>query len=289
MLLTAHTSRPDPPPARFIFFGAHPDDCEDKAAGTAALLARHGHPVKFVSLTLGDKGHYTQSGQPLVRRRAAETHEAAARLGIAASEILDYPDCELMPTLEARKQVVRLIREWEADVVVGHRPNDYHPDHRYGGQLVQDAAYLTQVPHMLPSVPPTQSNPVFLYFQDDFQRPYPFQHDIAVATDAAHDARLDALDAHTSQFYEWLPWVSGVLDEVPDAPDARKAWLDSWWSRAVPDAQREALAAWYGPERAATVRHAESFQIAEYGHQPSDAEIRRLFPMLRPEATSSLS
>ena len=275
--------------ARFIFFGGHPDDCEDKAAGTAALLAEAGHRVKFVSLTLGDKGHYTQGGHTLVQRRAAEAQEAADRLGIHACEILDHPDGELMPTLAARKQVIRLIREWNADVVVSHRTNDYHPDHRYGGQLIQDAAYLVQVPGMLPTVPPTPFNPVFLYFQDGFQRPYPFQHDIAVATDATADRRLDALDAHESQFYEWLPWVSDELDDVPADPAARKAWLASWWSDTISTAQRDALATWYGPERAEKVCHAESFQIAEYGHQPSDDEIRRLFPMLGTQVPASSS
>ncbi len=266
--------------ARFLFFGAHPDDCEDKAAGTAALLARAGHPVKFVSLTMGDKGHYEQSGPPLVQRRAAETEEAARRLGIADSDILDHSDGELMPTLDARKQVIRLIREWRADVVVSHRPNDYHPDHRYGGQIVQDAAYLVQVPHMLPSVPPTPSNPVFLYFQDDFQHPYPFRHDIAVATDPVADVRLSSLDAHASQFYEWLPWVSGDLDAVPSNSEARREWLATWWRRPVTSAQRDALATWYGADRAPQIHHAESFQIAEYGRQPSETELRALFPML---------
>lgn len=289
MLLTTHAPPPASDPARFIFFGGHPDDCDDKAAGTAALLAQAGHRVKFVSLTHGDKGHHEQGGHTLVRRRAAESQEAARRLGIDAYDILDHHDGELMPTLDVRKEVIRLIREWKADVVVGHRPNDYHPDHRYGGQLIQDAAYLVQVPSMVPSVPPTPSNPVFLYFQDDFERPYPFQHDIAVATDATYQTRLDALDAHESQFYEWLPWVSGVLDEVPTAPSARKEWLASWWRRPVPPAQRRALEKWYGPERARQVQHAESFQIAEYGHQPSDDEIRRLFPMLGAHTPTSTS
>jgi len=142
---------------------------------------------------------------------------------------------------------------------------------------------------MVPSVPPTPSNPVFLYFEDDFQRPYPFQHDIAVATDVTYATRLDALDAHESQFYEWLPWVSGVLDEVPEDVETRKTWLAEWWTSRISSAQRAALERWYGPERAAQMQHAESFQIAEYGHQPSDDEIRRLFPMLDAKAPTPTS
>lgn len=265
---------------RVLFIGAHPDDCDVKAGGTAALLAEQGHAVKFVSLTNGDAGHFDMGGGPLAQRRRAESKEAARRLGIDAYEVLHYRDGELMPTLEVRRDVIRLIREWNADVVVGHRPNDYHPDHRYAGRVVQDAAYMVQVPNVLPSVEPTDGNPVFLYFQDRFQRPYPFQHDITVAIDEVIDRKMDALDAHESQFYEWLPWVSDALDDVPEDESARMNWLKERWTGGVSDAAREGLSKWYGSERANGVEYAESFQVAEYGRQPTDDEIRRLFPML---------
>ncbi|MFB6230714.1 MAG: PIG-L deacetylase family protein [Salinibacter sp.] len=267
-------------PARILFIGAHPDDCDVGAGGTAALLARHGHAVKFVSLTNGDAGHYEMGGGPLAKRRRAEAHEAARRLGIDEYEVLHYHDGELRPTLEVRRDVIRLIREWDADVVVGHRPNDYHPDHRYAGRVVQDAAYMVQVPNVLPKVEPTEGNPVFLYFEDGFEKPTPFEHDITVAVDEVIDTKIAALDAHESQFYEWLPWVNDALDEVPEGEEARRAWLKKQWTAPVPDDARENLAEWYGEEQAQEVQYAESFQIAEYGRQPSDAEIRRLFPML---------
>ena len=266
--------------ARILFIGAHPDDCDVKAGGTAALLAERGHAVKFVSLTNGDAGHHEMGGGPLARRRRAEANEAARRLGIDAYDVLHYHDGELMPTLAVRRDVIRLIRTWDADVVVGHRPNDYHPDHRYAGRVVQDAAYMVQVPNILPGVTPTDGNPVFLYFQDRFEKPYPFEHDLAIPIDAALDRKMQALDAHASQFYEWLPWVSDALDEVPTGGDARLAWLRERWTRPVSDAARTALAEWVGAAQAGAVQHAESFQVAEYGRQPTDAELRRLFPML---------
>jgi len=266
--------------ARILFIGAHPDDCDVGAGGTAALLAEHGHAVKFVSLTNGDAGHYEMGGGPLAKRRRAEAKEAARRLGIDAYEVLHYHDGELMPTLEVRRDVIRLIREWNADVVVGHRPNDYHPDHRYAGRVVQDAAYMVQVPNVLPRVEPTESNPVFLYFEDGFEKPNPFEHDITIAIDDAIDQKIAALDAHESQFYEWLPWVSDALDEVPEEPAARKDWLRGRWTSPISDAARDGLTRWYSEEKAKEAQHAESFQVAEYGRQPSDAEIRRLFPML---------
>lgn len=264
---------------RILFIGAHPDDCDIKAGGTAALLAEQGHAVKFVSLTNGDAGHHEMGGGPLAERRQAEAEEAGRRLGIDAYEVLHYHDGELMPTLEVRRDVIRLIREWDADVVVGHRPNDYHPDHRYAGRVVQDAAYLVQVPNVLPKVEPTDGNPVFLYFEDRFEKPNPFEHDIAVAIDEAIDRKIDAMDAHESQFYGWLPWVSNASDEVPEGEEARKAWLKDRWTSPVSEEEREALRTWYGTERAAEVEYVESFQVAEYGRQPSDEEIREAFPV----------
>ena len=275
-----HDPAPGSDPVRVLFIGAHPDDCDLKAGGTAALMAEEGHAVKFASLTNGDAGHHEMGGGALARRRRAEAGEAARRLGIDAYEVLRHSDGEVRPTLEIRRDVIRLIREWNADVVVGHRPNDYHPDHRYGGQVVQDAAYMVQVPNVLPTVAPTDGNPIFLYFQDRFQKPYPFEHDIVVGIDAALDRKVDALDAHESQFYGWLPKASGALDQVPDDPAARTDWLKERWIDPVSDAARTGLDVWYGPGRAQDVRYTESFQVAEYGRQPTDAEVRRLFPML---------
>jgi LmbE family N-acetylglucosaminyl deacetylase len=271
---------PDADPVRVLFIGAHPDDCDLKAGGTAALMAEEGHAVKFASLTNGDAGHHEMGGGALARRRRAEAEEAARRLGIDAYEVMHHSDGEVRPTLEIRRDVIRLIREWNADVVVGHRPNDYHPDHRYGGQVVQDAAYMVQVPNVLPTVAPTDGNPIFLYFEDRFQKPYPFEHDIVVGIDPVIDTKVDALDAHESQFYGWLAKATGTLDAVPDDPAARPDWLKDQWIDPATDAARDGLTAWYGTEQAQDVRYTESFQVAEYGRQPDDAEVRRLFPML---------
>ncbi|MDP8980449.1 MAG: PIG-L family deacetylase [Acidobacteriota bacterium] len=267
-------------PMRVIAFGAHPDDCDLGAAGTAAKFAALGHAVKFVAITSGDAGHQTQGGGALAQRRRAEAMESARRLGITY-EVLDNHDGELLPTLAVREQVIRRIRQWNADVVIAPRPNDYHPDHRYTGVLVQDAAYMVVVPNVASDTPPLRKNPVFVYFQDNFQRPNPFRPDIAIDIDDVAAKKLNALDAHVSQFYEWLPWVDGRLDEVPKDPAARKEWLGAQRQRrGITPAIRAALAKWYGPDRAAKIGSAEAFEICEYGRQPDDAELRRLFPML---------
>jgi LmbE family N-acetylglucosaminyl deacetylase len=264
-------------PLRIIAFGAHPDDCDIRSGGTAAKWAALGHKVRFVAVTNGDAGHHEEGGGQLAMRRRAEAIEAGRRIGVDYV-VLDNHDGELVPSLDVRQQIIRQIREWNADLVLAPRPNDYHPDHRYTGVLLQDAAFMVTVPNVVSDVPALKKNPVFLYFQDGFQKPAPFRADIAVSIDDVIDKKIDALDAHVSQVYEWLPWHAGNLDEVPKDPAARKAWLKKERGGRVSDAVRATLAKWYGPEAAAKVQHAEAFEICEYGTRPDEAMLRRLFP-----------
>jgi LmbE family N-acetylglucosaminyl deacetylase len=268
-------------PLRIIAFGAHPDDCDIRAGGTAAKWAALGHKVRFVSVTNGDAGHHEQGGGQLAMRRRAEAEEAGRRIGIEYV-VLDNHDGELVPSLGVREQIIRQIRQWKADLVLAPRPNDYHPDHRYTGVLLQDAAFMVTVPNIAPDTPALRKNPVFLYFEDGFQKPAPFSPDIAVAIDDVIDKKIDMLDAHVSQVYEWLPWHAGRLDQVPADRAARKAWLKQQRSRGtISPALRASLVKWYGEQAAAAVRQAEAFEICEYGTRPDEAMIRRLFPFLK--------
>lgn len=269
---------------RVIAVFAHPDDADSKMGGTAALLAQMGVAVKFVALTNGDAGHYAQGGGVLGKRRREEAQRAAKQYGIDEYVVLNNHDGELLPDLNVRLQVIREIRKWNADVVLGLRPNDYHPDHRNAGKLVEDASYMVAVPNVAADVPALKKNPVFLYMQDNFKKPNPFSHDIVVGIDEVLDKKVDGLNEHTSQMYEWNPFMAngGEIDtKVPTDPQERKAWLKSrWMGRSMSPAQRAGLAKWYSPEKAANFKFAESFEITEYGAQPTEADIRRLFPML---------
>jgi LmbE family N-acetylglucosaminyl deacetylase len=264
---------------RVIMFGAHPDDCDEKSGGTAALFAQMGYAVKFVSVTNGDAGHQTSKGPELAKRRYAETQEVARRLGITY-DVLDNHDGLLMPSLEVRLEIIRKIREWNADIVMAPRPNDYHPDHRYTGVLVQDAAYMVAVPNIAPETPAPAKNPVFLYFEDHFQRPNPFRPDIAVDISGTYAKKIAGLDAHVSQMYEWLPWIGGYLVEVPGGKEDRIIWLSKRSAGTINPETRASLVKWYGKEHADKVKYAEAFEICEYGAQPTDENIRKLFPML---------
>jgi LmbE family N-acetylglucosaminyl deacetylase len=277
-MLTAQTpSSPPEPKLRIIAIGAHPDDCDGKFAGTAAKFVKAGHAVKFLSVTNGDAGHQTERGVELARRRYAETQESARRLGIDEYQVLNNHDGQLMPTLEVREEIIRAIRQWKADIVVAPRTNDYHPDHRYTGVLVQDAAYMVVVPNVVPDVPPLRKNPVFMYYEDNFQEPTPFRPDVAVAIDDVWDLKLAALDAQVSQMYEWLPWVDGRLAEVPADAAARKQWLSKVRAGRISPAVRAALERRYGAQ-AQKVQHAEAFKLCEYGRRASVTELERMFP-----------
>ena len=273
----AATQPPGDGRLNIIAFGAHPDDCDQRAGGTAAKWVAMGHHVRFVAVTNGDAGHQTQGGGALAARRRGEAQEAGRRIGVEYV-VLDNHDGELLPTLDVRLQIIRQIRQWHADLVLAPRPNDYHPDHRYTGVLVQDAAYMVVVPNVASDTPPLRRNPVFMYFEDGFQKPSPFSPDVAVSIDDVIDRKMNMLDAHVSQVYEWLPWVAGTLETVPTDPVARRRWLGETRAPHPTPAVAAALAKWYGAEPARAIRYAEAFEICEYGTRPDEARIRMLFP-----------
>ncbi len=261
-----------------VVIGAHPDDADGKAGGTAIKLSEIGHKVLFVSLTNGDAGHQSMGGGALAKRRRAEAEEAGRRFGVTY-KVLEYHDGELLATLDVRKEVIRIIREWDADIVVGHRPYDYHPDHRNAAIVLQDAAYLVIVPNVVSDTPPLKKNPLFLYAQDTFQKPYPFTPDIAIDISDIFDQKVYAMAAHESQYFEWLPWTGS--ENVPEGEEERMEWFKANRKRPITPAVRESLIKWYGKEKAEKVTDAEAFEICEYGYQPTEEEIRELFPMLK--------
>ena len=266
-------------PLRIIAFGAHPDDAELKASGVAALWAAQGHKVKLVAMTNGDVGHFAMAGGPLAKRRKAEVAECARILGIE-NQVLDIHDGELMPSLENRKTVARLIREWQADIVMGHRPYDYHPDHRYTGVLMDDAAVIVAAPFFTPDTPPTSRNPVFLYYSDAFQDPRPFNPSLVVGIDEVADKKWRCISAMPSQFGDKASWQGRTRPDVPAGDRERQAYLVDLVRRqnaAVADQYRERLVALYGAERGRAAKYAEAFELCEYGRQAPQDELKKMF------------
>ena len=274
-------------PLRIIAFGAHPDDAELKTAGMAARWAAQGHKVKFVAMTNGDVGHFEQSGGALAKRRLAEVQECARILGIE-TEVLDIHDGELEPTLENRKKVARLIRDWQADIVLFHRPYDYHPDHRYVGVLVQDAAVVVVAPFFTPDTPPSKKNPVFMYYSDGFVRPYAFDPTIVVSIDEVADKKWNCITAMPSQFGDLHSWQASTLPDVPKDEQGRKDYLMNITKQRNADVAtkyRDRLTELYGKEKGANVKYAEAFELCQYGRQPSIEELKTLF-LIKTEKTN---
>ena len=281
----AHPALPSaqapPRPLRVIAFGAHPDDAELKASGVAALWAAAGHKVKFVAMTNGDVGHFESAGGPLAKRRKAEVAECAKILGIE-TQVLDIHDGELMPSLENRRTMSRLIRDWQADIVMGHRPYDYHPDHRYTGVLMDDSAVVVVAPFFVPDTTPVARNPVFLYYLDNFQDPKPFTPSVVVGIDAVAEKKWQCVGAMPSQFGDKDSWQGRTIPNVPQGDRERAAFLlDIVKKRniAVADQYRDRLVALYGEERGRKIQYAEAFQLGQYGRQAAPDELKAMFPI----------
>jgi len=279
--ITLGAPPPDDGRLRIIAFGAHPDDCEIKAGGVAAKWAAAGHHVKFVAVTNGDIGHWRERGATLAARRLVEVRAAAELLGIE-TQVLAVHDGELAPTLALRRAVVRLIRHWNADIVLSHRPNDYHPDHRYTGVLVQDAAYMVTVPFFCPDTPHLPQNPAFLYFEDRFREPSSFDADVVVPIDDVVETKLRALGIMVSQFFEGgANGHEGLLPADEAGVRAREEQVRQAFAArfaATAERFRAHLKATLGDEAGARVEHAEAFALCEYGRQPTKEELAKLFP-----------
>jgi N-acetylglucosamine malate deacetylase 1 len=267
---------------RILVIGAHPDDADIKAGGTAAKWCALGHVVKLVSLTNGQAGHQTEHGPALARRRKDEARAAAASIG-ATYEVFDHPDGALDDRLEYRHEVIRLLRSFRPDLVITHRSTDYHPDHRFAGLLVQDASYLVTVPAVCPDAPHLERSPVILYFSDAFKKPCRFEPHLVVDIEETFDRLVGMLHCHRSQFYEWLPYNAGYLDQVPHDEGARRSWLAERMRRRIgplADRYRDLVVRTYGPERGPRVRLIEAFEVSEYGAPLDEAARARLFPFL---------
>lgn len=261
-----------------LFIGAHPDDADIQFAGTTIRYRQLGHTVNYVSVTNGDAGHQEMGGAALAQRRYKETQAVAKFLGINYF-VLDNHDAELQATIENRHKIIQLIREVKADLIITHRPNDYHADHRQVSLLVQDAAYLICVPNVVPFTPRLENNPVIVYHQDYFSKPYSFVPEIMVDITDVIDRKMEAISLHESQIFEWIPFIEGYLSEVPQGKAERLAWLkNKWGGRSYVERFMPALQQKLSPEALKSVQYVEAFERCEYGGRLTRENISRYFP-----------
>ena len=265
---------------RIVIFGAHPDD-PDKAGGTAFKWAQLGYDVLMVAVTNGDAGHQTIKAKELAKLRREEARKAGEVIGVRYIT-LDNHDGQLMPTYENRLQIIKIIREQQADIVICPRPYDYHPDHRYTGVLVLDAAYMVTVPTILPKIPIVKKNPLFLFMSDGFIHPEPFKADVCIDIDDVIEKKMDMYHQHKSQMYEWLPFNRGALNQVPASDADRRKWLGETRKPAF-DAKpyREKLIELYGTAEGSEISYCEAFQDSGYGTKLTKENLSYYFPFLK--------
>ena len=281
---------------KILMIGAHQDDNEILCGGLAHKYVKMGYEVRFLSLCNGCGGHHILSPEETTKRRAAESAKVGEYLGLRY-DIWDIDDCNIVADLPTRKRMIRYIREFAPDLIITHRTNDYMPDHRAAGQLVQDASYLLIVPHECPDVPAMRKMPVILYSEDPFTTP-PFRCDIVLNMDDEIDTKLQILDFNVSQIYEWLPYSNCYENEVPETPEERFEWMKGMnitaettdeeimaaeKGYAVEFAKtaarfRKELIQRYGKERGSKIRYAEAFEISEYGAKLTKELEQKLFP-----------
>ena len=270
-------------PLKLLILGAHPDDAEFHAGGLASLYRSHGHVVKMVSVSNGAAGHHARPPEELIPLRRAEA-EAAGRVIGANYEVWKYPDSEVQPTLDLRRQIITELRVFRPDLVLTHRISDYHPDHRAVGQAVQDAAYLVTVPNVLTNVPHLKTCPVILYLPDLFLRPCPLRPDVVIDTADQVDTVVSMLACHASQMFEWLPYSEGTLDQVPRKEEDRRRWLKQWYRQHASswaNRFRMALISAFGESRGKQIEFAEFFEVSEYGEPLDEPARHRLFGCLQ--------
>ncbi|MCA9122800.1 MAG: PIG-L family deacetylase [Planctomycetaceae bacterium] len=268
---------------RMLVLGAHPDDAEFHAGGLISIYRERGYAVKIVSVTNGAAGHHERTAEELINIRASEAAAVGQMIG-AEYEVWEYPDGGLQPTLEVRHRIIREIRNYAPDLVLTHRLNDYHPDHRAVGQLVQDASYLVTVPLVASDTKSLRKDPVVAYMPDLFTKPNPLSPDVVVDTTAYMERIVAMLDCHRSQVYEWLPYNGGVIDQVPADDEGKREWLAGWFAkraRAVADRFRSQLVDVYGEQLGSAIEFAEAYEISEYATSLSDEAKQRLFPVAK--------
>ncbi len=266
-----------------MMIGAHPDDPEVAAGGVSFMYLDAGWEVMYVTLTNGDAGHHEDSREVLAKRRREESDRVSEIMGGIEYYIFNVHDGELMPTLEVRRELIGVIRKFAPDIIFSHPMMDYHPDHRYTSQIVMDTAYMLGVPAANPDVPAIRKRPIYAWYGSTRKPEIVDAFTVTVDIDEVWDRKVQIMDAHISQMYEWLPYDSGILGQVPEDPEKRLQWLSEHrMSRdlAVAGIYRKRLKELYGEDKGSSIRKAEAFTASPVSEPLTEQNYKEFFPFI---------
>ncbi len=198
-----------------LAIGAHPDDVELGCGGTLAKEIKNGKIVGILDLTKGELG---TRGTDETRR--TEANDAKNILGVAVRENLGIPDGFFLNDKENQLKIVEIIRKYQPDVILSNAPNDRHPDHGKGSDLVNTAIFLSGLPKIENGLAAWRPKKHFHYIQW-----LPLEPHFVVDISGFIDIKVDACLAYKTQFFD-------PNSEEPQTPISSKNFTDSIRYRA---------------------------------------------------------
>lgn len=175
-----------------IFFGAHPDDVELSAGGTAAKCVKDGLRIGIVDLTRGEMG---TRGTPQTRQK--ESQAAAKALGATFRQQLDFQDGNLQTGREQELEIIELLRIRRPKLVIAPWPDDRHPDHTRTGRIVTEASFYAGLKSLKTGAPEHRPQTV-LYYMQNYMVPPSFVVDVS----KHWKAKMRSVAAYKSQFFD---------------------------------------------------------------------------------------
>ncbi len=215
---------------------AHPDDPDFFLGATIARWIKAGHIVRYLLLTMGDKGAADESLTPkdVMLTRIDEQNNAASVLGVTSVDFLNFEDGYLIPDLEIRKQIVREIRRYRPNILVTCDPTNYfpspqyinHPDHRNAGQAVVEAVFPAAGNHFF--FPELLDEGFMPHEVEEVWMSLTHEPDIKLDVTDQWSDRLSALKMHKSQIGEPETFEKRMLERVQQEPGEPFSYIEQF-------------------------------------------------------------
>ncbi|MER3465394.1 MAG: bacillithiol biosynthesis deacetylase BshB1 [Chitinophagaceae bacterium] len=180
-----------------LAIGSHPDDVEIGCSGTLISEVKRGKKVGIIDLTQGELGT-----RGTIETRYEEAANAAMIMGITVRENLKMRDGFFKNDEEHQLQLIKVLRKYQPEIVIGNILEDRHPDHGRAGWLIYDACFLSGL-RQIKTVGDDRKEqekwrPKMLlhYLQDRFYEP-----DIIVDVSGVWEQRVEAIKAYKTQFF----------------------------------------------------------------------------------------